>query len=115
MESIFKLDEKTRVELDKVAIEKNNNQDLELLYLANKLFVTNKEGKRFLDLMKEKMMLRRETASPEKDAAYAYYTAGENNVIRQISYFAELYPYVVKSEKAKLEEKNKQENKGDIW
>jgi hypothetical protein len=105
MESIFKLDEKTREELDRVAIEKNNSQDMELLCLANKLFVLNKDGKRFLDLMKEKMLLRRETASPEKDAAYAYYTAGENNVIRQMGYFAELYPYVVKSEKAKMEKK----------
>ncbi len=105
MESIFKLDEKTREELDRVAIEKNNSQDIELLCLANKLFVLNKDGKRFLDLMKEKMLLRRETASPEKDAAYAYYTAGENNVIRQMGYFAELYPYVVKSEKAKMEKK----------
>ncbi|CAL7960047.1 hypothetical protein GAMM_130005 [Gammaproteobacteria bacterium] len=110
MESIFKLDQEIAKELDKIANEKNYNLDLELLYLANKLFVINKDGKRFLDLMKEKMVLRRETASPDKDAAYAYYTAGENNVIRQMSYFAELYPYVIKSEKAKIEEKSKHKN-----
>ncbi len=97
MKSIFDLDEKTKAEMEAAANEKSNRRKTELCCLAHKLFVMNPEGKKFLDLLKEDMILNRETASPKRDAAYAYYTEGENNVIRMMSYFAEFYPVLIRS------------------
>jgi hypothetical protein len=96
MRSIFELDENTRAEMEAAANEKDNRRKTELSYLAHKLFVMNEEGKRFLDLLKEDLILHRETASPKLDAAHAYYTEGENNLVRRMSYFAEYYPVLVK-------------------
>jgi len=96
MESIFKLDPTTEAEMERAANTKDNRRKTELCCLAHKLFVLNEDGKRFLDLLKEDLILHRETASPKLDAAYAYYTEGENNTVRRMSYFAELYPTVAK-------------------
>ncbi len=121
MRSIFELDDKTKAEMQKAANEKANRRKTELCYLAHKLFVMNAEGKRFLDLLKEDLILHRETASPKLDAAHAYYTEGENNIVRRMSYFAEFYPVLVKSmqrEKEELESRNNQNNEnngGDTW
>ena len=111
MESIFKLHPQIQEKINKRAIEADNRRKTEILCLAHKLF-TNKDGKRFLDLMKEDLILRRETASPKLDAAHAYYTEGENNIIRRMSLFAELYPIVLESEKEKTFLENN--NAGDI-
>ncbi len=124
MRSIFELDDKTKAEMQKAANEKDNHRKTELCCLAHKLFVMNAEGKRFLDLLKEDLILHRETASPKLNAAHAYYTEGENNIVRRMSYFAEFYPVLVKSmqrEKREKEESesrnnpNNENNGGDIW
>lgn len=84
-------------EINKIAEEKNKQKLLELITLAHRLFIENEEGKRFLGLLKERFLLRREIASPALNSAYAYHAEGENNVIRMLSYLAEIYPMVVKS------------------
>ncbi|CAL7961535.1 hypothetical protein GAMM_240002 [Gammaproteobacteria bacterium] len=115
MESIFELHPTVQEELNKKANEKDNRRKTEILYLANKLFAMNKDGKRFLELMKEDLILRRETASPKLDIAHAYYTEGENNLIRRMSLFAELYPIVLESERVKALGNNQHKNTGDTW
>ena len=114
MKSIFELDDITKAEMEAVANVESNRRKYELCCLAHKLFVLNEEGKRFLELLKEDRILHREVALPDKDAAYAYFTEGENNAVRMLSYFAHYYPILVKKtqrEKEELEDKN---NGGEI-
>jgi len=69
---------------------------------------------RVTDKLKSEIPIFVSSSTGPLDAAHAYYTEGENNIIRRISLFAELYPLVIESEKAKTSflENN---NTGDIW